>query len=536
MLKPTQVGFSEMQRNLIGYWIDRDPGPTLMVMPSQQSADEVMAERLRPLFADTPAVRKHMSDRRSDNTITTTKFDSMNLHMGWAGSPQALATRPIRYLLPDEVDKYPPFAGKESDPISLALKRLSTFGHRARMVAGSTPTTRRGNIWRLWESCTDRRRFFVPCPHCDQMQSLTWAKVQYPARPDEVDRNAHAEKVEAESLAYYECEKCAGRILDQHKPRMLLKGEWRSDTPGASNRRVGFHLNSLYSPWLKFSKLAAEFIRAVDDPALMMDFRNSRLAEPFEERASGTDVSIVRDKVKLSGPPMVVPRWAMLLLGTIDVQSDHLWHVIRAWGPGRRSVLVSYGPLGSFEDARQAMFERPIPIRTEDGEPVQVQVCGIDARGFGGKRRDEVYAFAQSDPARIWPMMGAASPQAAPVTEKRVVGYNVIARTTNPNYWKDVLHGLIHDEDPTRWLPHGNVGDDYLRQLASEHKIFDPHSGVWTWEPVTKNAPNHLWDCEYMQCCVAEICGVGGLVDVTPPRETRRESTGDNPLNYKGRW
>lgn len=536
MLKPTQVGFSEMQRNLLGYWIDRDPGPSLIVMPSQQSAEEAMEERIRPLLRETPAVRKHLSDRREDNKLSTTRLDTMSLHIGWAGSPQALASRPIRYLLPDEVDKYPPFAGRESDPISLALKRLSTFGHRARMVAGSTPTTRHGNIWRLWESCTDRRRFFVPCPHCSHMQSLSWVNVRYPARADDVERSIHAEKVEASSLAFYECESCKGRIDDSHKPRMLLKGEWRSEVPGAANRRIGFHLNSLYSPWLTFSKLAGEFIRAVDDPALMMDFRNSRLAEPFEERASATDVSIIRKKIPLSGPPRTVPSWARLLIGTIDVQSDHLWYVVRAWGAGKRSALVRYGTALSFDEARRIMFEAPDFHVDGTGEAAAVMVCGIDARGFGGKRRDEVYTFAQSDP-RIWPMVGAGSSQVAPVTEKRVAGYQIITRTTNPNYWKDVLHGYIHDEDPTRWLPHSMVGDDYLRQLASEHKIFDPHTSNFTWEPVTKNAPNHLWDCEYMQCCVAELCGVAGLAsEVHQAVQAHREAKRDNPVDYRGRW
>jgi hypothetical protein len=538
VLKPTQVGFSEMQRNDLGYWIDRDPGPTLLVMPSQQSAEEAMEERIKPLLNETPAVRKHLSSRREDNKLSTTRLDTMSLHIGWAGSPQALASRPIRYLLLDEVDKYPPFAGRESDPISLALKRLSTFGHRARTVAGSTPTTRRGNVWRLWESCTDRRQYFVPCPHCGHMQSLSWSNVQYPKRADDVDRSVHAEQVEAESLAWYECAECKGRIEDHHKPRMLLKGEWRSEAKGAATRRIGFHLNSLYSPWLTFSKLAGEFIRAVDDPALMMDFRNSRLAEPFEERSSATDVSIIRTKLPHTGPPRMVPRWAQLLIGTIDVQSDHLWFVIRAWGPGKRSALVRYGTALSFDEARRVMFDDPGLHIEGTGEVTAVQVCGIDARGFGGKRRDEVYTFAQADPGRIWPMVGSGSAQAAPVTEKRVAGYQIINRTTNPNYWKDVLHGYIHDEDQTRWLPHSMVGDDYLRQLASEHKIFDPHTGAWGWEPVTKNAPNHLWDCEYMQCCIAELCGVGALADeraavVSAPAHREPQS---NPVEYRGRW
>lgn len=532
VLKAVQVGFSEALRNLLGYWIDRDPGPAMFVMPSEKAANQTVDERIRPLLDETPALRKHVSQSREDNRLDMIRLDTMSVYMAWAGSPQALATRSIRRVLCDEVDKYPEFAGREADPIRLAQKRLTTYGHRSLLIVGSSPTTRRGHVWRWWEGCTDRRRYFVPCPHCAAMQPLEWARVRFPARPDGVDRNEHAEEVESKKLAWYECIACEQRIDDRHKPGMLLRGEWRSETPGASNRRIGFHLNSIYSPWLTFSKLAGEFLQAVGDSALMMDFRNSRLGEPFEEQASVTKSDIIRDKSRSSacGPPMVVPRWAGLLIASADVQSDHLFYVIRAWGHGKRSQLVAYGRCSDFDDLYRVIFDRALV--TEDGEAVLPQVLSIDCR----YRRGEVYAFAQKNPGQIWPVMGAANAQHAPITEAKVRGYDgVISRTVNPNHWKDVLHAYIHDDDFTRWLPHSQVGDDYCRAMASEHKVHTRDG--WTWEKVTSGAQNHLWDCEVANCAVAEICGVAAIPAPEPTTPTNRDPMHTrDPRSYRGRW
>ena len=44
-----------------------------------------------------------------------------------ANSPSSLASRAIKYVFFDEVDKYPVFSGKEANPIKLATERTKTF-------------------------------------------------------------------------------------------------------------------------------------------------------------------------------------------------------------------------------------------------------------------------------------------------------------------------------------------------------------------------------------------------------------------------
>lgn len=541
LLKGAQVGFSEATRNLLGYWIDHDPGPAMIVMPDQKSAEEIVEERIRPMLMHTPRLRQHVSGERGDNKVSATRFDTMTLYIGWAGSPQALASRPIRYVVFDEVDNYSSFSGKEADPISLGLKRLTTYGDRARAIIGSTPTTRTNFIWQWWEACTDQRRFYVPCPYCDHRQALSWDGVKYPAAHEGETQQARAERIEAEDLARYQCASCEALWTEAQKNQAVRRGEWRSELETASPRRVGFHLSSLYSPWVTLSKLAGEWLRAQDDPALLMDFRNNRLAAPFEERASATKPAAIEHKQEMAGPALVVPPWGAILIATADVQKDHLFYVVRAWGHGYKSQLVTYGIATDFEAVLDNTLRRQYP-KHDTGEAVDVALLAIDSKF----RTDEVLEFAQRDPARIWPMAGSGRLNHPPITERKVKGYTgVIRRDVNPNYWKDILHGRIHDDDPTLWLPHNAIDDAYIAQMASEHKILDPKQRAWVWVKLSSGVANHYFDCESMQCAAAQIAGVAALPSPEQRAQHRRQTSRDDDEpriqgswanKHKGRW
>lgn len=530
-LKAVQVGFSECIRNMLGFWIDHDPGPTLLVMPSQQAAEELVDERIRPLLQDTPALRKHVSDNRADNKLSAIRLATMSVYTAWAGSPQALASRPIRRVLFDEVDKYPAFSGKEADPISLGRKRLTTYRHRSLAVIGSTPTTRIGPIWTAWERCTERRRFWVPCPKCGEHQTLRWSQVKWPQGDARESREQHAERVEAQALALYECEHCGEQWTDDEKSAAVKHGEWRAEPGSDGPRRIGFHLNSIYSPWVTLSKLAGEWIRAQDNPAALMDFANSRLAEPFEEQGSTLKPSLIEEKATHAGPPMVCPSWGQILLCTADVQKDHLYYTVRAWGYGWRSQLVTAGIASDFGELERVAF------RTQYGQHAHCHLLGIDSR----YRTDEVLAFAERFGGRVWPFVGDANPKAAPLRSHAVKGYRgVIRRTINPNIFKDQLHGLMTSDDVTQWLPHNAPDPAYCKQMASEHKIHDPKKGVWTWQTVSQRADNHYWDTEVLQVAMAQECGVSSLTEEAlkqPQQPTReRERPGGWATGHRNRW
>lgn len=509
-VKPTQVGGSETLRNIIGYWIDEDPGPCLIVMPSEAAVRELLRERLMPLIMNSPSLRRHWSGSDNDITQRGIFLDSMPIYFGWAGSPQSLASRPCRYVVFDECDKYPPFAGREADPISLGMERTATYGHRRKVLKISTPTTRNGPIWKSWESSGDRRHFHVPCPHCGTMQPMAWQRVKWD-KLDIADPIKRGDVVERGKLAWYECVNCNGRILDHHKPRMLQAGRYVREDGGSMSSRVGFHLDAIYSPWRSFASEAAEFIRAEGSPGATMNVVNSRRAMPFDNVVSHTQPSKIRDK-SLRGPnPFVVPSTAVAVFSTVDTQKDWFKIHVGAWSPGFRYQLLHEAVAHTFEEVRRIGLDTQMEM--DGGGVVMPTALLIDT---GGSRTNEVYEFALSDPGRIIPCKGNSQPTRGRPFFGTKLDNGLLLRLFDTTYFKDFLNRLIHSPDESQWMPYAGVSEQYCVEMSSEHRIVDRKSGREMWEKKTQGARNEAWDCEVLQCLAAHIFNLGMVSKVEP--------------------
>jgi phage terminase large subunit GpA-like protein len=546
-LKGHQSGWSETCRNMAGFWIDLQPGPVLVLMPDENAAEQFRAERIEPLMTETPAVAQHVSKRKRDATKYRIRFTSgCNVYFAWAGSKSGTKSRPIRRLICEEPDEYPPFSSTGGDPLSKAEKRLTTYRAtgRSTLLLGGTPTTKKGNVWKRWELCAARYHFWVPCPHCGGFQTMVWGTgkggpgVKWPAMAH-VDRSKRAEAIKFGSLAFYQCEYCPTPIHDHHKPAMLKAGLWATEDqavtrdgrivgPEPEARRLGFKVSSLYSPFITFGELAAEWLESQGDPNKLADFVNQDLAEPWEEQRAKTDPSVIAERAAGAPKPMVVPAWARWLIATADTQGDdeqrgHFWYTIRAWACEYRSQLVDFGVCHSKGELIERCFERAIPV-DGGGTPVVASKLFIDS---GGKRWLEVYEMAQADD-RIIPTKGASKPMLSMVAEKPQKGHNVTLWLIDTQQAKDHLHRLIHDPDRTRWMVHREVNADYCSQMASEVKTFDPKENRELW--VTVNKQNHLWDCEALQAAAAFRLGFGQPEPQQEPEH--REDPGD-PQGYR---
>ena len=116
----------------------------MVVMPTERDAEAWSKDRFSPMARDTPCLTGKISDPKSrdgSNKILHKRFPGGHLTIVGANAPSGLASRPIRILLCDEVDRYPFSAGAEGDPVNLAKKRTVTFWNR-KIVLVSTPTIR----------------------------------------------------------------------------------------------------------------------------------------------------------------------------------------------------------------------------------------------------------------------------------------------------------------------------------------------------------------------------------------------------------
>ncbi|WP_217581021.1 phage terminase large subunit family protein [Lysinibacillus sp. GbtcB16] len=142
VMSSAQVGKSEIINNIIGYHIDYDPAPMLLMQPTLEMAEAYSKDRIASMIRDTPALSKKVNSPKAkdgNNTLLQKKFAGGHLTLVGANSPASLASRPVRIVLADEVDRFPPSAGAEGDPLALAQKRTKTFWNN-KWVSVSTPT------------------------------------------------------------------------------------------------------------------------------------------------------------------------------------------------------------------------------------------------------------------------------------------------------------------------------------------------------------------------------------------------------------
>jgi phage terminase large subunit GpA-like protein len=516
VMAASQVGKTEGMFNMLGYVMDQDPGPTLVVLPRENDAKSVSYNRVLPMIHGSPALRDRMPVKLDDITKLEYRMDRMILFFAGSNSPADLASRPIRYLFLDEIDKYPRFSGREADPIKLATERQKTFWNK-KTVKVSTPTTRDGYIYREFES-SDQRRFFVPCPHCGGYQILVFGQVKWP------ENEKSAEKIRNERLAWYECEHCRKRIDDYQKQQMLTHGRWvprdceineQGEIWGGEikSKHRGFWINSLYSPWLTWSDIAAEFLKSKDFIELLMNFVNSWLAEVWEEKIEETTVDKIRSH-SCDYEEGVVPDGAVVLTAGVDVQKDHFYYVIRGWGYEEQSWLVRCGYMEYWNDLVEILFKTEYR-KVSENETLPIYMTCIDS----GFRTDEVYHFCRKwhDRAKAIKgqeeLMGGRFYRASKIDINSrtgsVIKNGLVLWNLNVTQYKDKINRLVASKDPAKWHLFKNPSEDYLAQFTSEHKVLVRNRNTGkakeVWQKKRSSVANHYLDAEVYAIAAADI-------------------------------
>lgn len=499
--KPTQVGGTESLNNMIGYVISQDPAPALIVYPTLELAEYASKNRLQPMIKLSDDMANKFIE--SETKVLELQFEGMYIVVAGANSPASLASRPIRYLFLDEVDKYPSNAGKEADPISLAKERTKTFAANKKIFLTSTPTLKDGNVWKYMENSNEIRHYFMPCPHCGAYQEFKFKQLKW----------VGSDMTEAQATAYYECEHCKGKIYDSHKMQMLRAGKWEAVKKSKSKRQTAFHINTMYSPWVKFGDVAYEFLRCKDDPELLQNFVNSWLAEPWEETQLTLNSEIVFER-ETEYEEMVVPEWAQMLTAGVDVQKDKFYYSIRAWGANYTSQNIRHGEVFDLVDIEKIMN---LEYKKASGQGLYIDLCLIDS----GFRTDEVYEFCYYNAEWCTACKGSSRYDmymkyrlsTVNKTNSKAMGMRVVE--VNTNRYKDFIAARLRRENATdrmngSFMVYKNTDKDYAEQLTAEHKVREKKNGqeVQVWKPKKAHIDNHYLDCEVYSCCAADLLNV----------------------------
>lgn len=501
--KCTQVGGTEAELNMQGYVIQQDPAPSMVVYPSDKLGESISENRIKSMIKSSPTLRERFRELRSQKLEM--QFDGMYLTISGANSPSSLASRAIKYLFLDEVDKYPGATKKEADPISLAKERTKTFANR-KIYMTSTPTIKSGPIWKNLQDCDVEKHYFVPCPHCGEMIELKFSNLRF---PNEKGMTAS----DRADQAVYVCQECGCHISDQHKAQMLRFGEWRVVKENNSARRkIGYWISVLYSPFVRFSEVALEWINSQGDNERLQNFINSWLAEPWEDTRLATSADVVLER-QTGREEFVVPEWAKFLSAGVDVQETCIYWTIRAWGNFITSQNICHGQATSWTDIERVMnYSYPKENSTEQ---LVVSLCLIDS-GFD---TDAVYDFCANNSDWALPAKGSSRSMDAHFhlskinkSDSRAYGMNLAV--VDGGKYKDMIAARMKKENGRgSWMVYEGCDMEYAKQVTAEHKVQTKKGDrlVQTWELKSSHADNHMLDCEVYAFAAADILGVRSM-------------------------
>jgi len=465
---------TECGNNWIGYIIDLTPAPTIGVQPTVDLAKRHSKQRIDPMVDECARLREKLTEKRArdgGNTMLQKDFPGGTLILTGANSAVGLRSTPVRFVFLDEVDGYPGDVDNEGDPVMLATARTRTYARR-KIFACSTPTIEGQSRIAVEYDQSDQRRYYVPCPHCANMDWIRWENIRWP-------------KGEPEK-AWLHCVACEEKITDRHKTLMLENGKWIAKFP--ERVKAGFHLSALYSPlgWYGWGDAAREWVEAKGNPKKLRVFVNTVLGETWKEKSDVPDWKRLYDRRELY-KFATVPKGGLFLTAGADVQADRIEVEVVAWGGGKRSWSVDYrvltGDTNTSEpwDKLDALLTETFP--TETGQELPIGTLGIDS----GYNTQEVYNWARRYPiTRVLALKGSETLSMI-LGPPRKVDLNYRGRVVKRGfmYWpvgvsvaKSELYGWLNLEKPLDGQPENpgfchfpEYDDEHFKQLTAESLV-----------------------------------------------------------------
>ena len=509
----SQLGKTELLLNIIAYIIAHTPAPSMLLYPIESLAEYASENRIQPMIRLIDKLYNKFKENSSEKL--NLKFTDMFLTLAGANSPSKLASKPIRFVLMDEVDKYPAWSGDEANPISLATERTKTFRNR-KIFKASTPTLETGNIWQAYQNTDAQKQYFIPCPQCGKFQTFKFKQIKW------------LDEENVRDTSYYECEHCHQAIYDEDKQAMLQQGRWQIINRRPNKkiiRSVGYHINSIYSPFVTFGQVAEQFLKSKDYPELLMNFVNSWLGEPWKSDVKETKTDEIFAK-QTNYEKQIIPKEAMVLTAGIDVQKDHFYYIVRAWGKGMTSWLIDYGRCETFQEIERKIINNP--YQGEDGENVYIHLVAMDS----GYNSEEIYDFCKLYEGIVIPVKGSSTPLKSKYTVTTLNKGNSAGTKLyriDTSQYKNFIFSRIRKsiEEVGSWNVFDGIEPEYADMICSEQlvDVINKRTGEvkQKWQPVSSHAANHYLDCEVYATLAADVFGVRDIYTEKQIREKEME-------------
>lgn len=226
-LKPPQIGATVCQTLKSFYVAKKLKRQIIYTLPTASDVQEMVGGSINRIIAQNPTLMKWVKDH--DTVEQKQVGDSMIFYRGTFTAKQAMMI-PSGLNIHDEVD------ASDAAVITQYETRLQAQEDGGWRWYFSHPSLAGHGVDIYWQQ-SDKKEWFINCPHCNHEQILTW-----PINID-IERGV------------YICSSCHGELDDS----IRVNGHWK---PTAVGEFSGYHVSQL----MLYNKSANEIIKAFKDP------------------------------------------------------------------------------------------------------------------------------------------------------------------------------------------------------------------------------------------------------------------------------
>ena len=512
----SQVGKSETINNMVGYCIDQDPGPILLIQPTIDDVKRYSEMRIAPMIRETRCLKRKVADPKSRDAANTKRqksFPGGVLVMTGSNVAHDLSSMPIRYVFGDERDRWATSAGSEGDPWELAVARTRTF-YNKKMVEVSTPTVKGASAIENSYNLGTMERWKTQCPHCGEYVEITFDNIRFEYEAAEKGDK----KIFHISEIFYVCPECGG-ISDEHTMKSQ-PAKWVATVPEARkhHKTRSFWLTAWVSPWATWESIVLQFLQAGTDSSKLQVVYNTQFGELWEERgdmASEDDVMSRREVYEAE-----VPDGVLLLTCGVDTQDDRLEYEVvghrrfgETWGIKKGVILGRPDTEEVWERLDEVLSHK---YKFKSGVSLQISLTFIDEGGHFTQEVRQHCLARQYD--HVFAIKGANRPDipytAPPKKQKIVVNGKVIGQVwvyaIAVHAGKQKIVDNLRVQSPGANYCHFPLRDDYgkqfFKQLMSEHLAYVPKlKHPWQWQKIPGHERNEAFDIRNYNLAACEI-------------------------------
>lgn len=512
----SQVGKSETINNMVGYCIDQDPGPILLIQPTIDDVKRYSEMRIAPMIRETRCLKRKVADPKSRDAANTKRqksFPGGVLVMTGSNVAHDLSSMPIRYVFGDERDRWATSAGSEGDPWELAVARTRTF-YNKKMVEVSTPTVKGASAIENSYNLGTMERWKTECPHCGEYVEVKFDNIRFEYEAAEKGDK----KIFHITELFYVCPECGG-ISDEHTMKNQ-PAKWVATVPEARkhHKTRSFWLTAWVSPWATWESIVLQFLQAGTDSSKLQVVYNTQFGELWEERgdmASEDDVMARREVYEAE-----VPDGVLLLTCGVDTQDDRLEYEVvghrrfgETWGIKKGVILGRPDTEEVWERLDEVLSHK---YKFKSGVSLQISLTFIDEGGHFTQEVRQHCLARQYD--HVFAIKGANRPDipytAPPKKQKIVVNGKVIGQVwvyeIGVNAGKQKIVDNLRVQSPGANYCHFPLRDDYgkqfFKQLMSEHLAYVPKlKHPWQWQKIPGHERNEAFDIRNYNLAACEI-------------------------------